>query len=203
MKRYVPYYSLSPGGRGPGRGGNALPHSTGMNSLARQLRKGSTEAERALWQQLRAARFEGRKFRRQVPIGRYVVDFVCFEARLIVELDGGQHAARQPYDAQRTTWLESQGSGAEVLEYGGVGQCGGGEGGDCAGVCGESPAWNLEWTDMGRLRRRVRGIPPLPNPPPRRGEGTRGGNLSHARGVTPSPLEGEGWGEGESAGARF
>ena len=62
-----------------------------------------------MWQQLRAARFEGRKFRRQVPIGRYVVDFVCFEARLIVELDGGQHAARQPYDAQRTTWLESQG----------------------------------------------------------------------------------------------
>ena len=86
-----------------------MSKATGKTSRARQLRKNSTEAERALWQQLRAARLNGHKFRRQQPIGRYLVDFVCFEARLIVEVDGGQHAQRQPYDAQRTVWLEAQG----------------------------------------------------------------------------------------------
>ena len=83
------------------------PAST--TSRARQLRKNSTEAERALWQQLRAARLNGHKFRRQVPFERYLVDFVCFEARLIVEVDGGQHTDQQPYDTQRTAWLEAQG----------------------------------------------------------------------------------------------
>jgi very-short-patch-repair endonuclease len=66
-----------------------------------------TDAERALWFHLRAKRFRGWKFRRQQPIGRYIVDFVCFEARLIVELDGGQHSERA--DGQRTAWLASQG----------------------------------------------------------------------------------------------
>ena len=76
---------------------------------ARQLRQNATDAERALWRQLRAARLGGHKFRRQASIGRYIVDFVCFEARLIVEVDGGQHAERQRQDAQRTAWLASQG----------------------------------------------------------------------------------------------
>ena len=76
---------------------------------ARKLRQNATDAERALWQQLRAARLDGHKFRRQAPIGRYIVDFVCFEARLVVEVDGGQHADRQRQDAQRTAWLASQG----------------------------------------------------------------------------------------------
>ena len=76
---------------------------------ARKLRQNATDAERALWQQVRAARLGGHKFRRQAPVGRYIVDFVCFEARLIVEVDGGQHAERQRQDAQRTAWLASQG----------------------------------------------------------------------------------------------
>lgn len=76
---------------------------------ARTLRTHATEAERALWYHLRAARLRGYKFRRQTPLGRYIVDFVCFEARLIVEVDGGQHVEQQGYDRQRTAWLEGQG----------------------------------------------------------------------------------------------
>lgn len=85
-----------------------MSKATGKTSLARRLRKNSTQAERALWQQLRAARLNGHKFRRQQPIGRYLVDFVCFEARLIVEVDGGQHADQQPYDEKRTAWLKAE-----------------------------------------------------------------------------------------------
>lgn len=59
---------------------------------ARQLRRNETAAERRLWQALRDRKLGGMKFRRQVPIGRYIVDFVSFERRLVVELDGGQHA---------------------------------------------------------------------------------------------------------------
>jgi very-short-patch-repair endonuclease len=68
-----------------------------------------TDAERVLWREVRAHRFGGLKFKRQEPLGSYVVDFVCHEARLIVELDGGQHADRQEADAERTRWLESRG----------------------------------------------------------------------------------------------
>jgi very-short-patch-repair endonuclease len=70
------------------------------------LRKQQTPHEQALWQQLRAKRFSGYKFRRQQPLGHFVVDFVCFSQRLIVELDGGQHADAAPYDAQRDAWLK-------------------------------------------------------------------------------------------------
>ena len=76
---------------------------------ARDLRQNATDAEQALWLQLRAARLGGHKFRRQASIGRYIVDFVCFEVCLIVEVDGGQHAERHRQDAQRTAWLASQG----------------------------------------------------------------------------------------------
>ncbi len=75
-------------------------------SAARQLRRQMTDAEVALWQALRA-RQAGARFRRQAPIGPYVVDFACFSRRLIVEVDGGQHSAAA--DAARTAWLESQG----------------------------------------------------------------------------------------------
>ena len=78
--------------------------------FARMLRETMTDAERALWYHLRAKRLLGWKFRRQQPIGNYIVDFVCFEAKLVVELDGGQHAeqADADADARRTAWLESQ-----------------------------------------------------------------------------------------------
>ncbi|WP_343628477.1 endonuclease domain-containing protein [Roseateles sp.] len=78
---------------------------------ARRLRGASTEAERSLWHCLRAKRLDGHKFRRQHPVNRYIVDFVCMEARLIVELDGGQHfePANVMADAERTAKLKSLG----------------------------------------------------------------------------------------------
>jgi very-short-patch-repair endonuclease len=59
---------------------------------ARRLRRDMTDAERALWRLQRDRRFAGWRFRRQEPINRYIVDFICFEARLVIEVDGGQHA---------------------------------------------------------------------------------------------------------------
>ena len=61
-------------------------------TTARTLRKQATDAERLLWRRLRNRQLGGRKFRRQAPVGRYVVDFLCQEEFLVVELDGGQHA---------------------------------------------------------------------------------------------------------------
>lgn len=76
---------------------------------ARHLRQNMTEAERALWAQLRRRQAGGSRFRRQAPVGNYIVDFLCLETRLIVEVDGGQHAARTEQDPKRTRWLNSQG----------------------------------------------------------------------------------------------
>ena len=76
---------------------------------ARTLRKNPTDAERALWRHLRLRQQEGQKFRRQVPLGRYIVDFVCIEKRLIIEVDGGQHSEAAATDATRTRWLEARG----------------------------------------------------------------------------------------------
>lgn len=78
-------------------------------SNARELRKNATECERLLWQHLRAHRLQGYKFKRQQPLGLYIADFVCFEARLIIEADGGQHAEQAEYDNRRDNWLQSQG----------------------------------------------------------------------------------------------
>ncbi len=80
-----------------------------MRERARALRGGMTEAEQRLWRELRGRRFEGLKFRRQKPLGHYIVDFVCLERSLVVELDGGQHAEQVVYDRQRDAWLNSQG----------------------------------------------------------------------------------------------
>jgi len=76
---------------------------------ARALRKSTTEAETVLWSRLRQRRIGGFRFRRQAPIGRFIADFACFEARLVIEVDGGQHTERAEQDAARTRWLESQG----------------------------------------------------------------------------------------------
>ena len=73
-------------------------------SLARQLRKNSTRAERKLWRYLRLRSLAGFKFVRQQPIGPYVVDFVCREQRLVIEVDGSQHADNRR-DAVRDRWL--------------------------------------------------------------------------------------------------
>src|SRR5262245_23507878 len=68
-----------------------------------------TEAERRLWQILRLRQTDGRRFRRQVPIGGFIADFVCHQARLIVEIDGGQHDPASEAEASRTRFLEAEG----------------------------------------------------------------------------------------------
>ena len=68
-----------------------------------------TDAEWVLWYQLRGNRFGGMKFRRQVPLGPYVVDFLCERARLVIEVDGGQHAERRDRDDVRSEWLNARG----------------------------------------------------------------------------------------------
>lgn len=78
---------------------------------ARNLRCGQTEAEQKLWARLRDRRLQGHKFRRQVPLGRFIVDFSCYDERLVIELDGSPHAdeERRARDRDRTHWLESRG----------------------------------------------------------------------------------------------
>ena len=76
---------------------------------ARKLRSHLTDAEQILWRHLRMRQVGGCKFRRQRPIGSYIVDFVCLEKKLIVELDGGQHAEQHRYDTSRDRWLNIQG----------------------------------------------------------------------------------------------
>ncbi len=121
--------------------------SSKLTPLARNLRRNMTDAERTLWHRLRAGQ-TGAKFRRQQPIGPYIVDFVCFDRRLIVELDGGQHADAIAYDAARTRWLETQ--GFTVLRF-----------------------WNNDIMSNieGVLVRIMEALPPSPQPSPIEGEG--------------------------------
>ena len=82
---------------------------------AKILRKNSTGAKRKLWQHLRRYQANDCKFSHQQPIGPYIVDFVCFEKRLIIEVDGGQHIQQVEDDNARTQWLRSQ--GFQVLRF--------------------------------------------------------------------------------------
>ena len=77
--------------------------------FARQLRKDQTKAEAKLWKEVRNRQFFGLKYKRQVPINKYIVDFCCENEKLIVELDGDQHAEARKYDATRTEVLEDLG----------------------------------------------------------------------------------------------
>jgi very-short-patch-repair endonuclease len=92
-----------PQGEGQGEGINKLL------TRARALRRRSSEAEKTLWEHLRARRLHGYKFCRQVVIEPYIVDFMCLEAMLIIESDGGQHLEQKAYDALRTARLEHLG----------------------------------------------------------------------------------------------
>ncbi len=80
-----------------------------LHNRARELRHEQTPDEQALWRSLRDRRFAGFKFRRQYPIGHYIVDFICLDSRLIVELDGAQHLDNHEYDQNRDAWLVEQG----------------------------------------------------------------------------------------------
>ena len=80
-----------------------------MERFSRFLRKNMTDAEQLLWKHLRLRQILRYKFRRQAPIGKYIVDFVCFEKKIIIELDGGQHNFEKQKDLSRDAWLRSQG----------------------------------------------------------------------------------------------
>jgi type I restriction enzyme, S subunit len=117
--------------------------------------RSQTPHEQALWHQLRGKRFANCKFRRQQPLGPYIVDFVCFNKRLIIELDGSQHADQQDYDAARDSWLQSH--GFRVLRF-----------------------WNNQWQTqpeavLDAVYEMLQQKPPLPNPSPARGEGLETG----------------------------
>ncbi len=86
------------------------------HTFARRLRKSATLPEDLLWERLRGSRLNGAKFKRQVPIDRYVVDFYCHAARLAVEIDGKQHGWQGDYDEERTKALEA--AGVHVLPFG-------------------------------------------------------------------------------------
>ena len=123
---------------------------------AKKLRRNTTEAERKLWAHLRSRQLIGVKFRRQHPIGPYVVDFVAFGPKLIIELDGGHHALQLAEDGKRSDWLAS--NGFTVVRF-----------------------WNhevLQQTDA-VLQTITERLAPHPSPPPRRGEGARDPQVSN------------------------
>ena len=80
-----------------------------LHQRSKAMRQKMSEAEAKLWQHLRAGRLNGHKFRRQQPMGNYIVDFMCVTPKLIVEADGGQHTERAAYDHARTAYLNSLG----------------------------------------------------------------------------------------------
>jgi very-short-patch-repair endonuclease len=116
------------------------------------MRSNGTDAEHRLWQILRAHRFSGFKFRRQVPLDFYIADFICFARRLIIEVDGGQHAGSTS-DERRGTYLHRQ--GFRVLRI-----------------------WNSDIFEneegVAELILSALRSHPLPNPSPTRGEGLNG-----------------------------
>src|SRR3989338_3636525 len=160
---------------------------------ARSLRNHATDTERHLWRYLRDHQLGGHRFRRQVPIGNYIADFACLEAKLIIELDGGQHQEQAEYDARRDRQMEAQ--GLRVLRFWDN------------QVFRETQAV-LE-VILRVLEERTYLHPACPHPsvpprcaqgkelkplPPFAGEGWDGGELP------PPPLAGGGWGGGEGGG---
>ena len=97
-------------GRGPGGGACHVRHyDRDLVLRARQLRSGATSAENILWQKLRRKQINGRRFRRQQPIGPFVVDFYCPELTIAIELDGDSHGGKESQDKSRQEFLEAQG----------------------------------------------------------------------------------------------
>ncbi|SDX97509.1 Very-short-patch-repair endonuclease [Allochromatium warmingii] len=86
-----------------------------LQNFARELRNNSTDVERLLWRHLRNRQLEGVKFRRQQPIETYIVDFISFEKKIVIELDGGQHLENREYDQQRDDCLRA--NGYRVLRF--------------------------------------------------------------------------------------
>ena len=107
MESQIP--SPPSGERVQGEGERIGKRNTVRIRQARSLRQRQTATERALWARVRNRQVPGAKFRRQYPVGFYIADFCCTEHRLIIELDGGHHAARSEEDRRRTAYLEAQG----------------------------------------------------------------------------------------------
>ena len=104
--------TISPPRSGRGKGeGVRMKKSDRQKEFARQLRRQLTDAERLLWTRLRNRQLGRWKFRRQQPIGPYIVDFVCFDKKLVLEIDGGQHNEEnaRKSDQGRNAWLEDRG----------------------------------------------------------------------------------------------
>lgn len=148
-------------------------------STAKRLRRVATNAEARLWYRLRNRQICGAKFRRQEPRGQYITDFVCLEHRLIIEIDGGQHAAPDvmSHDIVRTGYLE--GDGFRVLRF-----------------------WNNEILEniegvLAQIRIALTSPPPSPRPSPQGEREPQGKAFQHP---PPSPQRGEGWDEGDGAG---
>ena len=126
-----------------------------LRDNARDLRKHMTDAERRLWSSLRHTQL-GARFRRQAPIGPYIADFACFDPRLVIEIDGGQHAEQRGYDSRRDDWLKSQ--GFTVLRFWNNDVMGNFEG--------------VRERILSKLRM-LSGSTPHPNPPPQGGRESR------------------------------
>ena len=141
---------------------------------ARELRKSSPDAERAMWRALRDRQLDGYKFRRQRPIGRYFADFACIEAMLIVELDGGQHFEPEAMAADERRTTELRRLGFQVLRFT-----------DREALVEREAVLTriLDWLHIHH---------PHPNPLPQAGEGVKNPPLPQAgEGVMHSPLAGE------------
>ena len=151
--------------------------TSSKTQFAKSLRKNITDAERCLWKHLRAHRLGSAKFKRQQPIGPYIVDFVCFDARLVIEIDGGQHLNNDA-DRVRDAWLNKH--GFRVLRF-----------------------WNNEVLNetVAVLERiaEYSSASPLPLPSPSRGEGLDCRDRAERCSLTlSSPSRGEGLEEDES-----
>lgn len=121
-------------------------------SRARKLRNSTTDAEQLLWQHLRRRQLGGYRFRRQVPIRGYIADFVCIEAKLVIELDGGQHQEQLKQDRYRDAWI--RGEGYRVLRF------------------WNNIVFNETTSVLESILSHLHALCPLPNPPPHAGEGT-------------------------------
>jgi len=102
-------------GVGGWSGSEPRPYNSLNISKARDLRNNPTEAEKLLWNKLKSKQLNDHKFRRQEPLGNYIADFICLQKKLIIELDGGQHALNEDYDRVRTEFFE--GYGYRVLRF--------------------------------------------------------------------------------------
>ena len=118
---------------------------------SRTLRNQATDAERRLWQHLRLRQLRGYRFRRQVPICGYIADFACLDAKLVIELDGGQHQQRHRYDERRDRQIEAQ--GFRVLRF------------------WDNQVFQETEAVLEDILRSLQSTRPHPNLPPRAGEG--------------------------------